>query len=244
MEAVEYQKMFAVEDRHWWFRGKREWVAALLKRHVGKRVDGEILDIGCGTGANLVFLSTFGKASGLDINEAALEKCKERGLGDAVHRGSANELPFQDGRFAVVTALDVLYHRQIDPAKCLSEIHRVLKPGGHLVITDSALPILSGPHDKAVWARERYTKATLRRTLEQAGFQPQRLSYTNFFLFPLVFTVRMLERLRPGGGSSVDEPPSLANGLLFGLLELEGKLLNKGLDFPVGSSIVCLARKG
>jgi SAM-dependent methyltransferase len=243
MDAAEYERMFVAEERHFWFRGKREWIAALLDRHLGARVAGHILDAGCGTGANLVLLSRRGEAFGTEINPIAIGHCRQRGLTDRVVRGSVNRLGFQDGAFTLVGLFDVLYHRDVQPAAALAEAHRVLQPGGHLLITDSAMPILAGPHDRAVGGRTRFTAGSLRALVEAAGFEVLRLTYANCLLFPQLLALRLFERLvgREFGGADARPPP--ANETLFAALRVEAAMLRAGLDLPWGSSVLCLARR-
>jgi SAM-dependent methyltransferase len=243
MDDLEYAKMFAVEDRHFWFRGKRAWIAALLDRHLGPRLAGDILDVGCGTGANLLFLAHWGEVFGIEKHRLALQYCRQRGLGSRITPGLAQQLPFADGRFALVCALDVLYHRDIEPEIALREMHRVVRAGGHLLVTDSAVPFLTGPHDRAVWARERFTKRSLRALVEGAGFVIQQLSYANFFLFPFILALRLIERLRVQPHSSVGAKLPLANRALLQVFKFEATLLGRGISFPWGSSIVCLAKR-
>ena len=105
---------------------------------------------------------------------------------------------------------------------------------------------MRGPHDLAVHGRERYRKKNLKRKLEKSGFQVIRLSYFNFFLFPLIFLIRQAERLR-GAKKNVPESdlkavPWPADGFFFGVLKFEAMLAKK-INLPWGSSLVCLARK-
>jgi SAM-dependent methyltransferase len=243
VDTVEYDKMYAVEDRHFWFCGKRAWIAALLRRHLGEKVSGEILDVGCGTGANLLFLSAWGETLGVEKHPLALQYCQRRGLGNRVTPGSVNQLPFADQRFSLVCALDVLYHREVHPQDALNEMHRVLKPQGYLLITDSALPFLTGPHDRAVWARERFTRHALTALVKQAGFGLCQISYADFFLFPLVASLRVYERLRAKKGSSISTKLPPANRSLLKVLQFEAKMLARGVNLPWGSSIICLAQR-
>ena len=244
MDAVEYDKMFAVEDRHFWFRGRRAWLAALLHRHVGSSAIGRVLDVGCGTGGNLAFLAQWGEVFGVDQEPAALAYCTRRGFGRQVTAGSANDLPFPDGRFALACALDVLYHRGVDPQRCLAGIRRVLKPHGYLLVSDPAMPFLAGPHDRAVGGRERYTRESMRALVEGAGFEVLQLGYANCLLFPLVLALRMLERRRGATESSVGTRLPVGNDVMYGALRLEAALLARGLPLPFGSSVLCLARRG
>src|SRR6267378_2744747 len=106
-----YPILFAVEESHWWFIGRRRIIASFVKEICDQVTDrrARILDVGCGTGANLVLLSEFGDAQGVDVSPDALVFCRERGL-ENVRLGAAESLPYEDDEFDLVTAFDVVEH--------------------------------------------------------------------------------------------------------------------------------------
>ena len=77
MDPVLYEQHFRLEDRHWWFAGRRELVLQELARRGGASA-GTILDLGCGTGGMLPHLRRFGSALGLDSAEEAAQGCLRR----------------------------------------------------------------------------------------------------------------------------------------------------------------------
>ena len=84
MQQHTYAIMRRVEETHWWFAGRRQIIKSFLERlcSSGNGMIGplKILDVGCGTGANLEMLSAFGDSAGVDISGEALSFCRERGL--------------------------------------------------------------------------------------------------------------------------------------------------------------------
>jgi len=78
MQPEEYDKMYALEDQHWWFAAKRLFAQVFLKQLSGRKR--KILDVGCGTGRNMVMLKEWGQVSGVDVNDLALKYCRRRGL--------------------------------------------------------------------------------------------------------------------------------------------------------------------
>src|ERR1700694_2092977 len=77
--------MHRVEETHWWFVGRRKIIESFLKQVcIGlkskepARESLNILDVGCGTGANLEMLSQFGNAAGVDVSVEALDFCRAR----------------------------------------------------------------------------------------------------------------------------------------------------------------------
>jgi len=246
MEKAEYQKHFELEEDFWWFRGRRRILLSILRSRLKISGGLQMLDAGCGTGYNLGFFEAFGTAYGCDFSEDALYFCRRRGL-KRLARADLQAPPFKDRSFDLIALLDVLYHRNIkNDVKVLGGIHRLLKDGGYLILSDSALQILSGRHDEAFHARERYRKSTLKIRLEAAGFSLVRGSYFNFFLFPAVFLTRLFEKLKAppgkGGPSDLKAVSPWLNSILYGVLNFEA-FLTKQINLPIGSSVVCLARK-
>ncbi len=247
MDPAEYRKMYALERTHWWFAAKRRVARTILAPHLSKAAEGgalRILDAGCGTGGNLDWLRELGAAAGADLSLEALALCHERGH----HRlaaGRIERLPFVDAAFDLVTLFDVLYHRWVaDDAATLREIARVTRPGGLLLITDSALPWLRGPHDEAWGGARRYTRRSLRAVLDASGWRVRRISYFHFLLFPLIAAVRLKEKWLSAVPARSDLAPVWPplNAALRSVYALEGALL-RALALPWGSSIVCVAER-
>jgi SAM-dependent methyltransferase len=246
VEREEYGRMYALEDSYWWFVGKRRIAEALIRQHVPEPGGLAILDVGCGTGGFLNHWRGESRSTaGLDFSEVALEFARQRHL-DRLTQGSASTLPYADGSFDLVTALDLLYHRWVaDDVGVLRECWRVLRPGGWLLVTDSAFQFLYGKHDVRFWGQRRYTTGALRARVEAAGLTILKLSYANSLFFPAVVAVRLWSRAFGTGsaGDSLLRPlPRWLNGLLTGLYTLEAGGL-RWLSYPFGSSVVCLARK-
>lgn len=243
MEPEEYEKMYQLEDTHWWFVSKRRLINSFLKK-LGPSDKAHILDVGCGTGANLKLFCRNNKAVGIDISSLAMGFASLRGCPYLV-RGSINNLPFKNNVFDAVTLLDVLYHRMVTEDKlALDEAYRITKENGKILITDSALEFLRSPHDKAVHGVRRYNKERLKQLVLDAGFKMEKLTYTNFFLFPFVCSVRLWKRLSKSEKISSDlkKVHPLLNHLLLMIQNFERFLL-QFINLPIGSSILCIVRK-
>lgn len=244
MNPEEYERMYRLEDRHWWYAGMRAIVDGLLT--AGHLPSGQwrLLDAGCGTGANLIHLNPWGQTVGADFSELALSFCRRRDHRRLV-QASVEHLPFTEASFDLVTSFDVLYHRGVSSdVAALREFWRVLRPGGLLLLRLPAYEFLRSHHDEAVHTRERYTAAKLRRRLAEAGFAVIKTSYANTLLFPLAAAKRLGERVFPrlGSGSELTMPRPWVNGLLRALLQVEAQLLRR-TSLPFGLSLFCLAGK-
>lgn len=244
MEQTEYEQMYRVEAIHWWFISRRSLAAALLEKWGGLEATGRVLDVGCGTGGNLEFLAGSGAGFGIDISPLALNLARRRRL-PALAQASALSLPFASERFGLVTAFDVFYHRWIaDDSQAIRECYRVLQPGGYLLLTDSALPVLWSPHDEVYYARQRYTLAEVKQKLVESGFRVCACSYMRSLLLPLLAGSRLMMRWLPVKPSSeLQLPPAWLNQTLIHVHSLERMWLCRGGTFPVGSSLVCLVQK-
>ena len=242
------QETYRVEQHHFWYRGFRRFIEPLLVRAAAGKVRPRILDCGSGTGSNLTFLEKYGVPFGVELTWRGLEFGHARGL-KRLAQGTVASLPFASASIDVVVSFDVLYCLE-DRAEedAISEMFRVLRPGGAIVVNVAALDMLKGDHSVLVSEVRRYTRSRLRSKLQRVGFRIERMTYTNAALFPITASVRALQRLRgvkPDGGDRGDfyVPPAPVNSLFSGALAVESKLIAAGIDMPLGSSLLCLARK-
>ena len=241
MESSAYARIYEIEERLWWYRGRRRVCFNLLRRHLCQRSDLDILDVGCGTGYNLHLLKQFGRARGVDMSSEALEFCRRRGESD-VTLHMAGELPFSAASFDLLTAFDVIEHIEDDRA-ALAEFRRVLRPGGWMLIYTPALPWLYNEHDRIVHHKRRYRRAELREKILAAGYQLEHLAYVNGLVLPLVLLARGLAKLRSGEShQEMEIPHPWVNGLVTALCYSEEPLVRHDL-VPVGMTLVALARR-
>jgi SAM-dependent methyltransferase len=234
-----YQR--AVEDWHFWYAVRRQILDVLL-RELRLPAGARLLDIGCGTGGSSLVLARHGEAIGLDRELRSFRLSPDRPYRHRVV-STADTLPFANGTFDAVVALDVLEHLDDDVAAA-REIHRVLKPGGAAVIFVPALSILWGHNDVVSHHRRRYSRRTLAATLTAAGFRLSHLGYFNLLLFLPTLAVRLLGRLLPQTADSIEyqREPGPFNGLLTRIFALEVPLLRR-MSLPIGTSVCCLAHK-
>ena len=243
METQLYAAFDALEDRHWWFQGRRAIVRAVLARRLDRAPRREILDVGCGTGGMLPLLAELGHVEGLEAAPSAVACARRRAPGTPVHLGGLpGGLP-ADRTWDLVTAFDVLEHLE-DPVATLLAIHAALRPGGQLVCTVPAFPFLWSEHDEVNRHFRRYRRRSLLAELETARFEVEWSSYFNTFLFPPVALARLARRLVParGGGSDIVPTAPLLNRALHALFASERHLVPH-VSLPFGVSLLAVARR-
>lgn len=242
MEKEEYEKLYQLEESHWWYRGLRELILSSLPKSAPSSL--RFLDAGCGTGGLLKALQSHYTALGMDAENEALSMCKKRGLPLLV-QGSIADMPFGAATFDYVVSLDVLYHSNVsDDQKALREFHRVLRDSGKLILNLPAYSFLRSAHDQAIHTQRRYTREDLRKKLTACGFQPQRITYRNFFLLPPVLIWRIARNhfRKSNHNSDLFQTTAILNRALLQLLRTEN-LMMKWINFPFGSSVFCIAGK-
>lgn len=265
MEKQDIAEMHKQEQNYWWHIGRRFVLKSVLKRffysevtksvileseatpesniydsgqaRMTRREKLQIIDVGCGTGANLKWLKKFGNVIGIDNSQEAVKFCQKYGN---AKWGQADYLPFKNDSCDLVTAFDVLEHMSNDKV-VLKEWHRVLKIGGYLYITVPAYQWLFSPHDKQLQHYRRYLISNLSERLQKVGFKSIFASYFFMCTFPVFIIQRIASQafnVTPG----YTKVSNRINNFLIGLSKIEAWLL-KFISFPFGSSIVILAKK-
>nr|MBA2771649.1 class I SAM-dependent methyltransferase [Sphingomonas sp.] len=146
MERVVYSHMADLDQRHWWYLGRRRVLASLIDRLARPPADGRILEVGCGTGHNLTMLRQFADVDAVELDESVRAIAESR-LGRQVMSARLPELTgVADRNYDLIAALDVIEHISDDTA-ALQAIARKLRPGGKLVITVPAHPWMWSAHD-------------------------------------------------------------------------------------------------
>jgi SAM-dependent methyltransferase len=245
------------EDRHWWFATRTRAILAYLDRHVGPGKDRRVLDVGCGAANMAHHLRHYGRVIGSDNNARPLVIARQRGMD--VYRGSADAQPFEDGSFDLIAMLDVIEHIPAEE-RTLAECRRILRPpqgeheGGKLLVTAPAFMFLWSRNDVLNMHQRRYTAPELKGKLEQNGFRVLRISYNNFFIFPLAASLILARRGRaePELGSphfddasyqvEMEPAPPALNGILGGVGQVEAGLL-RHMGLPFGTSVIAIAEK-
>lgn len=240
----EYQKLYHLEDIYWWYVALRMITCAFIQKIESGNRRLKILDAGCGTGGGLKQLSYYGNVYGIDISEEALSLCKKRGL-NRLTQASINHMPFKEGTFDMIVSHDVICHTAVkDDNKVISEFHRLLKPGGVVLLNTPAYNWLISEHDKAVHTSHRYTRKEIIKKLRMNGLTVIKATYWNTILFPFLALFRLCKKniINKKTSSDLKKLPEWINNLLKFIVTIECYLLQK-INLPFGLSIFCIARK-
>jgi SAM-dependent methyltransferase len=232
----------AVEDSHWWYRGRRTVLDGVIAT-LGLAPGARILDAGCGSGRNMVELARHGTVTGIELSQASVELARARGIGEVIS-GSILELPFAPDSFELAVSLDVIEHLD-DDLGALRELRRTVVPGGALLVTVPAYQWLWSGHDVVNHHHRRYTRQSLRAVAERAGWRQVRSTYFNFLLLPVAIALRALDKLNTKTTeSSLDlwVPPQPLNWLLERPLAAEAALIEHGGRIPAGLSLLAVFR--
>ena len=235
--------MLTLDDRHWWYRGRRRVVRALLDA-AGVPPGARLLDAGAGSGRTLDELARYGRPAGVEPNPLGVEAARARGHVD-VQLAPVERIPYADASFDAVTCLDVIEHTD-DDVRSLRELRRVTRPGGALLVTVPAYPALWSHHDEVNGHRRRYTRRTLRAAAEAAGWRIERMTAFNIAYLAPAALVRLARRRANGRGGGDGSELALTPPALDHLLELplraEAALIARGVSLPAGLSLLALLR--
>ncbi|HEY2258615.1 MAG TPA: class I SAM-dependent methyltransferase [Solirubrobacteraceae bacterium] len=243
MDQALMKATLEVDEYHWWYRGRRRVILAELDRlPIGAGAC--VLDAGCGSGRTLQELTRYGEVHGIELDPDAAELARSRGYGE-VRVGRLEELPWGPATFDLVTCLDVIEHTA-DDRITLTELLRVTKPGGYLLVTVPAYQSLWSVHDEANHHYRRYGRRTLRAAARAAGWSVERVTSFNSLLLAPAAAVRLLQRrfgTHNGYTNDLALGPAWLNDVLERPLALEASWLARGHSLPAGLSLLAVLRK-
>jgi SAM-dependent methyltransferase len=240
MDADAFRLMASHEDHHWWFVGRRAVIDAILDRAT-LPPGASVLEAGCGTGGNLYLLERRGRVAAFEPSFEARELASEKhGRGVEVRSGELpHDLPFETEAFDLVVALDVLEHIRPD-GDALAALVSLARPGGWILVTVPAHPVLWGAHDRRLHHVRRYRRSGLRRICDASGAQVVFTTAFNSILAPLAVTLRLAERVLPiSFGNQERMPPRAINRILAAAFSLEGTIVRRtGLRFGLSYAVL------
>ena len=239
MERIVYEKMAELDQQHWWYRARRQVLAALIRRKARPPAGGRLLEIGCGTGHNLEMLSEFGQLDALELDDTARAVAEMR-LGRPVMDSPLPELRGVPQRtYDLVAALDVIEHIDDDEAS-IASIATLLKPGGKLVMTVPAHEWMWSAHDVVSHHKRRYSKRSLKKLIEASPLRLEAMGYLNSLLLPAAIAERLASKARGKQDADLWLPPRPVNAMLEMLFASERHLIGR-VPLPPGLSLFAIA---
>jgi SAM-dependent methyltransferase len=239
MERVVYRHMADLDQRHWWYLGRRRVIEALIERLARPPADGRILEVGCGTGHNLSMLRKFAEVDAVELDESVRAIAETR-LGRQVMSDRLPELRgVPDTAYDLIGAFDVIEHIHDDSA-ALQAIARKLRPGGKLVLTVPAHPWMWSTHDVVNHHQRRYSKRSLRTLIGSSPLRLESIGYLNSLLFPLALAQRMASKVAGRQDAQLGIPPEPLNKALTSIFAAERHLIGR-LPLPPGLSLYAVA---
>lgn len=234
MERDVFISMAQTQASHWWFAARRLNLEALLCSLPSPQ---SVLEVGCGTGANLEMLSAFGEVTAVELDDearafAGIACPRARVLNGRLPDG----LPHFGRRFDLICLFDVLEHVEDDVAS-LRALRKHLAPGGHVVVSVPAYQWLFGAHDRRHHHHRRYSRSALTTAANNAGLRPVRLGHFNTILFPIAVAQRVAAAAGLSREAMDAQPTALVNGSLKTLFGLERFVIPRAL-FPYGLSLI------
>ena len=241
MNIAEYNRMAEREKTYWWHVGRLAIIDSWLKKWVHPQKGAKILNVGSGTGGTLGTIEKYGSVQNVDVSDEAIRFMKKAGYnGDKV---ADHKLPYKDGTYDLVIALDVLEHIELHK-EALAEWTRVLKKDGAILFTVPAYQWLWSDHDTSLHHHRRYTKGLIKSVMPSDG-KIQRLSYYIVFSLPLVIGFRFLNKIlgrKTDSETSYVNVPDQLNSLFISLLKIEATE-HRVITFPAGTSLITVIRK-
>jgi SAM-dependent methyltransferase len=229
-----------IEEKHWWFVARRRILGDLIRDLVPAGKQATIIDVGCGTGANIAALANDYTTVGIDTSAEAISFARKRFPTVEFIRGFApKDLHNRASEASAYLLTDVLEHVP-DDFSMLSALLAEARPGALFVITVPADMSLWSQHDVSFGHYRRYDERRFRAIWEGLPVTELLLSRYNSRLYPLVAAVRTMNRVlgRASGKSGTDFtlPPAPANRLLAELFHGEIGRLRRVMRGDVGAA--------
>ena len=243
MDAAEYTNLVRVEEKHWYYAGKRELVRRWLMRVGPPKLEETLLDCGAGTGRFAKEMETHCRVLVLDDHEESLRMLREHFAVDQVIALTNGDVPLPDASVDYITALDVLEHVEHDAA-AVQGFHRLLKSDGLALVTVPAGMALWSDWDVSLHHFRRYSRQNLRAIFPDEQWEILYLNYTNILAYPVAWLLRRLRKNQPPSDANTRMEDSITASWLNTMLQriFVGMAFWR-LPFPFGLSLILVARR-
>jgi len=234
MRKEAFQLLHDMEDS-WWYRARKMVVSRVLDKFLDKKKNVLILDFGAGFGGMFDTLSKYGEVDAFEPNKEARNLCIRSGYQKVFESGT--DALSKDNKIHLVALFDVVEHVK-DDVNLVSDLYKFLSVGGQVIVTVPAYQWLWGVHDIKHNHYRRYTRESITKLFEKAGFGIEYSSYWNTSLFIPVALTRMLGF----SGESSFKMPKLLDSIFYHMVLIESLLIP--LTFlPFGTGIVVITKK-
>ncbi len=229
MQSAQFQLHADIEQRHWWFVARRRILRSVVGQLLPPSPCSTVIDVGCGTGGNIAALADEYRCVGIDTSAEAIQLARSRFQNvQFIHGFAPADLGSQAAEARLVLMMDVLEHVP-DDFSLFSSVASSLSPGTLMLITVPANQRLWSGHDESFGHYRRYDLARLTQIWAGLAVKPLLVSYFNCRLYPLIKTVRTLNRWRGGvagqSGTDFRLPAKPVNRLLENIFAGEGAAL-------------------
>lgn len=240
MDRDEYRRIAEAQDTHWWYRAMGE----LLRQEFGTHLaTGRVIDVGSGPGAHSSWLAQGARPIAIDVERVAAELFREIHPDMPVIVGDVSHLPLANGTVDGMLCVGVIVHRSVtSPVTALTEMARVLRPGGSLCILEAGVRRLRRPHDRITHTARRFSLGDLVGEVERAGLHVERATGAFSFLVPIAAALAALDLMRTSAASDIDRSPRGVWGLFPLAARIERAVLRR-TALPFGLSVMLTARK-
>jgi len=243
-DPAHFSELARLEAENFWFRARNLLIAWAIGRYCrGAR---NLLEVGCGTGFVLAGIAAAFPSMSLAGGESASEGLTFAAIrvpGASFMQLDARRIPFS-AEFDVVAAFDVIEHIEDDRA-VLQQLRAAATPGGGVLITVPQHRGLWSEYDARAGHIRRYRARELRAKVMEAGLEIVRMTSFVALLLPFMYFSRLAQRTPRAGYDPLAElriAPWL-NRILETALDAERALIQAGMNFPAGGSLLVVARR-
>ena len=238
-----FAEVAKVEQGNFWVESRNQLLFWAMRKYFPNA--GNFLEIGCGTG---FVLSGIRKEfpqlrlAGTDVFVEALPHAEAQVPEGTFFQMDACRIPF-DSEFDIIGAFDVLEHIEEDSV-VLSQMFRATRRGGGIMLMVPQHRFLWSIHDESLCHKRRYSRRELVMKVRSAGFEV--ICATGFV--SLLLPLMLLSRIKQSSAPHEYDPLSalriggFVNSALRHISDFERVLIKGGLSFPVGGSLLVVAR--
>jgi SAM-dependent methyltransferase len=241
-EPAIFKKLAALEDNNFWFKSRNKLISDVIDEYCKSATS--FMEVGCGTGFVLREIearSQFDTVIGTELFVEGLKFAKARCSASTLIQMDARSMPYVS-HFDVLGSFDVLEHIEQDDL-VLQQMHKALKPKGHLILTVPQHPWLWSTVDEAACHVRRYTKNELHVKVQNSGFEVLRSTSFVSLLLPFMLLSRLRASKNKKDSSAELKINPILNKVFNAAMTAERFLINRSVNFSIGGSRILIARK-